>query len=533
MEKGELGAQEFVDHLGARPPFDALDVEDLSSAEDLSSRSGTVIGRQRLVRASVLAPGQTLVSKHCRPILWAAPATTVREAAQLIDQLQTSCILAETPQGVGIATDKDFRTLVATGRVPLNAPVADIVSAPVASVAHTTTVAAALLKMVETGVHHLAILDDTERPIGIVRAIDLGSVEVRDPLLIRSAVETASDLDGLMAAAAMLTPTLIELADSDVPALRVGALKTVIVEAILRRLLQLAPPPRTTMPAISWLVLGSLARHEPLPSSDVDTAIVWGAADIDALGRPVRDLSIDAAGIRDHASLVLNWMERCGLQRCPNGANADNPLFSRSVSSWTRRTEHWIAHPTSTGALLLSSMTADSRPFTHISLGRALTDTLRGTTQSLTFLETMLRYATAIRPPVGFVRGFVTDHRGEHRGGFDLKRGGLQPVTSLARWLALVLGDVSGSTIDRLNRARAAGLLTEGEADVLVGAYEDIYGLAFDWEISALRAGHAATTWIAPKTLDVLERRHLRESLRAVSTVQVSVANAWQRRLGQ
>jgi CBS domain-containing protein len=241
-----------------------------------------------------------------------------------------------------------------------------------------------------------------------------------------------------------------------------------------------------------------MARHEPLPASDVDTGIVWadhnGCADL-------------GERIRESAARVLNDMEKCGLRRCPDGANADNPLFSRSRSAWAAAARTWITDPTREGALLLSSIVADSRPITEVTIGRAVTDTIRETTCSADFLDALLRFTLTARPPVGFIRDFVVEHSGEHRGGLDLKRGGLLPISALARWLAIALGEVRGSTTERLSRAAAAGLLSTDEAETLAGAFKDVYELLLWQEVAAIRDCRPLSNWIAPRDLDPLTRR--------------------------
>jgi CBS domain-containing protein len=98
--------------------------------------------------------------------------------------------------------------------------------------------------------------------------------------------------------------------------------------------------------------------------------------------------------------------------------------------------------------------------------------------------------------------------------------------------MAIVTGDDRGSTITRLKRGNHAGLLTDDETDTLVRAFEYIYSLVLDLEIAALRAGRpAATTWVAPKELDTLTRRYLREAFRAVAEVQNRLDGEWVARL--
>ena len=483
---------------------------------------GTLVTRHRLTASALMSDSQSRVVRYMRPIVWCDASASVREVATAITDSEQSCALIRSGDELGLVTDRDFRSRVGSGEVSIDAPVRTIMSAPLITVPNHTTLAAAFLLMVEAGVHHLVVIDEYEKPIGIVRAMDLASVELRNPLLIRGAIESAQNIEELANASRLLSPSLVELHDSGIPALHVGGLMSAIVGAILVRLLKLSDSMDT--PVIhAWLLLGSMARGEPLPISDVDTAIVWA------------DLvdSIDpAAEIQRNAKHTLDRMELCGLHRCPNGANADNLLFTRSRSAWVEVSSGWLTDPTRAGALLLSSISADSQPLTQLALGRTVTDTIRATTRSNEFLGALLQFTVGKKPPIGFVRGFVVEHSGEHRGNLDLKAGGLTPICALARWLAIAQGDVRGSTIDRLRRAASAGVLKEEEADILINAFKDIYQLVFEAEIAAIRSGREGSSWISPHNLDSLTRRHLRESFRAVSAIQTRFYNEWETRLG-
>ena len=514
-----LSARAAEDTLCYRLPDPRKVVTDPSALR--FSHFGTMIAHDRLTGHGLLAEPQTPVTRHMRTIVWCDAATSVRAAAEAVSRADQSCALVRTRQGVGIVTDRDFRSKVATGQVSVDAPVHAIMTTPVNTVASTATLATAFVQMVKAGVHHLVVQDEDARPAGILRAMDLASVEVRDPLLIRTAIDAAATIGELSQACRLLPSTIVELHDTGVPADHIGALTSALTDAILTRLLVLSGEDHGASPPRSWLVLGSMARHEPLPGSDVDTGIVWA----DGTGA-------DPGGrIRNGAALVLDDMEQCGLRRCPDGANADNPLFSRSRMAWTAAARTWITEPTREGALLLSSIAADSRPITEVTIGRAVTDAIRETTRSADYLDALLRFALNARPPAGFIRDFVVEHSGEHRGGLNLKRGGLLPISALARWLAIAMGDVRGSTPDRLSRAAAAGLLTADEAETLTGAFRDVYELLLRQEVAAIRAGKPFSNWIAPRDLDTLTRRHLRDSFRAISAVQAQVEGGWKTRM--
>jgi len=506
-----LSARAAEDTLCYRLPDPRTVVNDPSALH--FSSYGTMVARERLTGFGLLAGPQTPVTRHMRQIVWCAATAAVREAAAALTRTDQSCALIRTSQGLGIVTDRDFRSRVATAEVSADAPVSEIMSMPVRTVPSSATLAAAFVQMVKTGVHHLVVCDTDGEPLGVLRAMDLASVEVRDPLLIRTAIDAAGSISELSQAGRLLPATIVELHDTGVPAEHIGALHAALTDAILGRLLLLSGEPGGSSPPCSWLVLGSMARHEPLPGSDVDTGIVWA----DPAGAD------PGAAIRKEATRVLAEMEQCGLRRCPDGANADNPLFSRA--------RRWITDPTAEGALLLSSIAADCRPITEVAIGRAVTDTIRQTTRSTDFLDALLRFAIAARPPTGFVRDFVVEHSGEHRGDLDLKRGGLRPISALARWLAIATGEVRGSTPERLGHAVDAHLLTVGEAEALAGAFRDIYELLLRQEVAAIRDGREPSSWVAPRDLDPLARRHLRNSFRAISDVQAELDGGWKMRM--
>jgi CBS domain-containing protein len=314
----------------------------------------------------------------------------------------------------------------------------------------------------------------------------------------------------------------VALHDNAVSPPLIGVLHSAIVDAAVRRVLALRSAAFADV-RHSWVLLGSLARREPLPRSDIDTALVW--AD------PTGWAPDPAVRTRGFASTVLADLRRCGLQPCPSGANADNPLFSRSQSAWATAARGWIRDPTAEGALLLSAMVADSRPLTDVPLGLHLTDSIRSHTRTHQFLRALLDEALRWVPPTGFVRDFIVHRTGEHRGQLDLKRGGLAPVVALGRWIAIATGESRGTTAQRLQRGADDGVLTTDEAQTLIGGHESIYCLLLDHEVAAIRRAADPATFIAPRDLDTLTRRHLRETFRAIIRVQERLDQDWTRRL--
>jgi CBS domain-containing protein len=488
------------------------------------SHYGSAVSPERLARSGLVDQALRLARHQMRPVIWCAADATVEQAAAAMTEAGQSCALIERGGDIGIVTDSDFRTGLAGGTLTTNTPVATFASFPAATVSADTLVGDAFLKMIECGHHHLVVTGGAEKPVGILRVVDLASAEVRNPLVIRRAVDDARTIDELAAAATLLPGTWLELYDTGVSAMHIAALLSAVIDAIMLRLIDLTDVGENLVPQqTSWMLLGSIARREPLPRSDVDTALVW---------EDLADAPTPAIKLRDWAGAVLNNMEKCGLPRCTEGANATNPLFAQSQSAFSATAASWITKPTQTNAQLLSSMIADSRPITGVTLGRAVSDSMLSATRGREYLSRLLRFTIVNRPPVGFVRDFVVEHSGANRGHLNLKKGGLVPIASLGRWIAIITGDDRGSTITRLRRGQVAGLLTTDETETLVRAFEYIYGLLLDKEIAAMRGDELTpSTWIAPKELDSLTRRYLREAFRAVVEVQNRLDSEWVARL--
>ncbi|WP_394525474.1 putative nucleotidyltransferase substrate binding domain-containing protein [Paenarthrobacter nicotinovorans] len=479
------------------------------------SHFGTLVSRERLTSNAALNRNPGSVRALMRSIIWSDAEDSSADVARRISEGGHSCALVRTPHGTGIVTDRDFRERIGSGEFSPTAPIGMLASTPALAVRGDTSQAEAFARMLDSGVHHLVVTEGASGPIGVIRTVDFASAAIRNPLRIRSAIEASTDLDSLIIAARDLKATVVELAVNGEPGLHVGNLMSAVVDAILRKIITLTPGPDLPL---SWVLLGSMARREPLPRSDVDTALVWDAP----LG------ASKSAEVRAYAESVLVSMEACGLKRCDDGANAVSPLFSRSRAEWQVAATNWMDRPAGENALLFSSIVIDSRALTDVQLGRALTGTVRSSPRSEEFLHALMLESLAIHPPSGFVRGFFVDHLRRRREAVDLKRVGLTPVASIGRWVSAVTRDTRGSTLDRLRRGAEAGVLSQDESDTLAGAFEQFYELLLERDVRALSSGASVTSSrIGMDDLDTLTRRHLRESFRSIAAIQQAIEASW------
>jgi CBS domain-containing protein len=100
------------------------------------------------------------------------------------------------------------------------------------------------------------------------------------------------------------------------------------------------------------------------------------------------------------------------------------------------------------------------------------------------FLRLLAKDALGFHPPPGLVLRL----RGEPSS-VDLKRDGLSPVVALARRLALGAGSRARSTLERLQAAERAALLTGDEAATLAETFRFLVGLRLRLQLRMVGGG--------------------------------------------
>jgi len=523
LEEGPLG---FVaragedDTLVYRIPADAIRPV-LERPEAVRFVARTLSAGMRLLagagREQLDAAGRPAGELIRAPALVCAPETTVREAARRMVEAGATCVVVELGDRLGIVTDRDIRTRVLAAGAGPDAPLAEVMTAPAWTIAADRSGTEALLEMLDHGIRHLPVLAPGRRLLGVLDDVDLMASEQRAPFRLRARVARAPDAGAVAAAASELPRMLIALHDAGVPAGAIGRMLASLHDSITRRLIELAhaelgPPP---VP-YTWLATGSFGRREPFPSSDVDCALAWDGPDDD------RELR---ARIEALARRVLEGLSAAGLPPDGHGAVASSPLFARSIAAWQEAARSWAQDPDRGRGLMLLSVVVESDPvWGATDAPAALARAFAQTPDRDQMLGRLAAAALAERPPTGFLRDFVLHSSGERRGVLDIKRGGLLPIESLARWSGLAAGVTAASTRARLDASEEAGTLAAADAAILRDAFELVCELRMEHQVEQLRTGREPDDLIDPKVLTSLTRSALKDAFRAVARVQRGIA---------
>lgn len=480
-----------------------------------------------LERARAADPGHRPVAQLVRPgAVVVEPTTTIRRAARRMTRARATSVVVALGDGrLGIVTDRDLRSRVATGEVGVEAPVSAVMTPDAFVAAPERLGSEVLVEMLDRGVRHVPVVDARGAVVGVLDDFDLLASESRAPFHLRRAIRDAPDVETLAAIGGQVGPAVVALHDSGLTPDRVSAILAAVVDAATRRLLDLAVQDLGPAPVpVSWLAAGSFGRGEPMPSSDADTALAWHGDDADP---ELRRWTAALAG------RVMDGLARWGLTADEHGVRADRLLFARSADAWRAAIADWAARPEQEKALIAVSVMLDGRVVWGADAGRSLLATLAGETlggepQRRGLVGLLARLALTHRPPTGFLRGLVVEHSGEHRGTLDLKRGGVLPIADLARWAGLAAGSTATGTPARLRDAAAAGTLSEREARTLEEAWDLVVFLRLDHQVEQLRAGRRPDDHLDPQALNPLMRRYLRETFRAVASIQRGIGTALQ-----
>ncbi|MBV9603594.1 MAG: CBS domain-containing protein, partial [Solirubrobacterales bacterium] len=231
------------------------------------------------------------------------PDTPIRDAAAAMTSAGATAAVVELGDGaLGILTDRDLRTRVLARGLTGDTPVSAAMSAPAYTCVPDRLGGDVLLDMLDRGFRHLPVVSPAGKILGILEDTDIVAAQTRSSFYLRRRIARAGSVQELADAARELRPSVIAMHEARVAAINISAVYSVVVDALTRRLLELALADATalaettaladsgalpeTTTEFAWLALGSQARREALPGSDIDSAIVWFDSPGEADPRP-------------------------------------------------------------------------------------------------------------------------------------------------------------------------------------------------------------------------------------------------------
>jgi CBS domain-containing protein len=263
----------------------------------------------------------------------------------------------------------------------------------------------------------------------------------------------------------------------------------------------------------AWLALGSAARQEQAIRTDQDHALAFDG-DADAADAALAPL----------AEFVTAGLEAAGIPRCRGDVMATNQALRLPLEEWVRRFDFWMREPSPKASEQLSIVFDFRRVAGALDAEAALDGAMAMAVGRPLFLQHLARRALDLRPPIGFVRGIIVDHGGEHPGTVDLKHGGIVIVGNLARAYAIRSGLTAKRTIDRLRASEGAGAIDAETREGLEEAFRFLWEIRLRHHVEQRRAGRGPGDFVDPKELGGVARQGLKEAFRIIARAQKALA---------
>lgn len=428
-----------------------------------------------------------------RPAVWIDGSATAGEAARLMRAEKISSVLVRTDPP-GILTDRDFRMRVLSRDRGPKTPVTDVFSQPVVTVSASLPIFEAWRSLLESGQHHLAVAGPAGI-VGVVTANDLLRSCAQGPLPMLRTVDVLTGRDRLAGHGMRVAEMASSLLAGGVEATTVGGFVARLGDALLRKLIgwaeaELGPPPAP----YAWLYFGAEGRMEQTLLTDQDNALAY--ADEGEATRSWYQALADRVG-RD--------LEAAGYPRCPGGRMASRwlgPLrewrdqIADAIQSRPIEAAIFFDYRRGAGTLDLSPLDAE--------LARARRERL--------FLRRLAKGALGFSPPVRLLL------RESSR--VDLKVQGIAPIVYLARCYGIEVGSSARGTLERLDAARAAGLMGEETHAEVTEAFRFLLGLRLRLQLRRVADGEPVTNEVKVASLTPLERHRLKDSFGAIQRWQ-------------
>ncbi len=214
---------------------------------------------------------------------------------------------------------------------------------------------------------------------------------------------------------------------------------------------------------------------------------------------------------------------------CKGNIMASNPQLCLSRQEWSRRFSSFVREATPEN-LLGSTIYFDLRSIWGPAEGceQLRQDLLDEIKDNSLFQRMMADNALRHRPPVGRFRDFVVARKGEGKDTLDLKVQGLTPFVDGARLLALSNDIGTCNTLERLRKLVEKGVIEPKDGAAYEEAYHFIQQTRMQQHQQQARDGLPYSNRLDPDTLNVLDRRILRESFRQAQRLQASLAVRYQ-----
>ncbi|QOR62882.1 putative nucleotidyltransferase substrate binding domain-containing protein [Sulfurovum sp. ST-21] len=455
-----------------------------------------------------------MVARIDRDILHPAcivePDISVTEAVAELETEGAAALLVNNTEGYGIVTDMDLRKYILSKEREELLTVSQIQTFPAITVSEGELLFNVLILMTGHSIKHMPVVDENEKPVGILTLIDLLSYFSNQSHLITTQIENAGDIESVIDASKRIDVMVKTLHLKGIKSRYIAKMVSEVHKKMYARLFMLIFP-RSWHEKCTLLLLGSEGRGEQILKTDQDNALIF-------------EDGFEAEGKEEILPKFTEALEAIGFPRCKGNVMVINPRWAKEVNSYKADIEEWINHTESNGLIELSIFYDAFAVAGNKALFIGLRDHLIAEAKKhQSFLPHFAKPIESFESPLGLFSRFVSRER-DHKDEIDIKKGALFAIVHGIRALALEHGITKTNTTQRIKALNNAGYMTKEDAVNLMETLEVLMTFRLHARLQKLEEGKSPDNYIDLKRLSKLEKDTLKEALKIVEQFKKRVA---------
>lgn len=368
------------------------------------------------------------------PLLVTSEETVQNIAQKMTDSLVGFALVHQQNIPIGIITDVDLRTKIATGRFYITALAKNIMSSPVITVPQNTSLAEAQLLMLQNNVTHLCVtVDGTDKTsiVGVISQQDLIFAQASNPGVLIKEIKRAPNSTELHNIRLKFEEFIQNSIQKKIPLSHVHTVAGEVNNALIKRAIDLtildlgSPPVR-----FSWFSVGSQGRKEQLLFTNQNSFLIF--EDVAAENKK----TVNQYFLK-LANKVIEILIKVGYTD-DNEFLASNPEYCKSFSDWSETFKNWILKPHENKNEIATLFFDYEFAYGSIEIEEQLNEVIFKNLENAKKFFAFLGAETLKKPaPLTFFKQFNVEEEGKYKDLFDIKNRAISPLVDAARLLIL------------------------------------------------------------------------------------------------
>jgi CBS domain-containing protein len=452
------------------------------------------------------------------------PNRIVKDVAILMtESMVDNIVVCEKNHPIGIVTDADLSSKIATGRYPITETIDKIMSSPVVTVLENVSLAEAQLLMLKHNVTHLCVTKDgTSKSAvkGIISEHDLIVAQASNPGVLIKEIKRSQLPKDLKQIRDRLSDLIQNSIQKNIPLSHVSNIASEINLAIIKRSVELSILDLGSPPArFAWLSIGSQGRKEQLLLTDQDSILIFE----DVTPEKYRDVKDYFLRLAKRTTAIL---EKVGYELCPNGHMGSNMLWCKSLSDWTKQYNSWMNTPGENSNDLSSIFFDYEIVFGEAKIEEAIENVIfKNAVNNTLFFDFLGNDALKRNSPLSFFKKFIVEEEGPHKGKFDIKTRALMPLIDGAR-LLILNSNIKGIQNTNL-RFKQLAITDSKNAEIYLSCAEAFLTLSKFRTVEGLKSDDSGQ-YINIKEMSKTDREKLKNALTPMKDLEELIKSKFQ-----